>query len=357
VADAAGLAFDARLELEGLALEAAFEVRPGERVVLVGPSGAGKTTCLHLIAGLREADCAHIALDGRPLTDTERGIDVPPHRRDVGLVFQDLALFPHLDAVANVSYGLRARGRPPDEARAAASRWLERLGLAGLGRRPVTALSGGERQRVALARAMAAEPRVLLLDEPFSGLDVVTRNEVRAGLRAFLATLTIPSLLVTHDALEALMFGDRLVVLEQGRVTQSGAWSELAARPRSSYGAALTGFNLIRATLTPGEGLRTARAGGLEITVQSDEPAGEVWLAFAPTEVLLAPQRFGVSMRNWFQCRVRESVPLGGHVRVMLDGGTPLVADISQEAADALGLASGETLWAWIEATAIRVYR
>jgi len=357
VAEAAGLTFAARVALEGLALEAAFEIRPGERVALVGPSGAGKTTCLHLVAGLRSAEHALITLDGRPLTDTQRGIDVPPHRRDVGLVFQDLALFPHLDALANVSYGLGARGRPRGQVREAAARWLEEVGLADLGPRPVTALSGGERQRVALARAMAAGPRVLLLDEPFSGLDVVTRNEVRAGLRAFLATLTIPALLVTHDALEALMFGDRLVVLEQGRVTQSGSWSELASRPRSSYVAALTGFNLLRATLAPGAGWRTARAGPLELTVQSDEPAGEVWLAFAPTAVLLVPQRFGVSTRNWFLCRMRESLPLGGHVRVMLDGGTPLVADVSQEAADALGLEPGSTIWAWIEATAIRVYR
>jgi molybdate transport system ATP-binding protein len=351
------LSFDGAVALGGFRLEASFSVGPGETLVLVGQSGAGKSTCLAAVAGLRRLQAGRVCCGGEAWSDAERGIHLPPEARRVGLSFQDYALFPHLSVRRNVAYGPRARGRPRAEAEALAASWLERLGLGEVAGRAVGEISGGQRQRVALARALAAEPRVLLLDEPFGSLDVATRGAVRAELRAFLAGCGLPTLLVTHDPVDALAFGDRIAVLEAGRLSQIGTREELLAQPRSAFVAELAGLNLYRAELAPGSGLKEARAGAVVFHVLAEGGGGPVFLAFAPSEVALFAARPPGSAQNAFEGTVREVWPLPDRLRVVLDAGVVMAAEVTREAAAALALAPGRSLWAAVKATAVRVYR
>jgi molybdate transport system ATP-binding protein len=205
----------ARKALRDFALDVRTTFAPGV-TVLAGPSGAGKSTLLRIVAGLTRPDAGRVVVGGRVLDGA--GVRVAPFRRDVAYVFQEYALFPHLDVLDNVAYGLVARGVAREPGRTAARAWLERLGLGSLGRARPGTLSGGERQRVALARALAWAPRALLLDEPFAALDEATRGRVRDEVRATLAGLEIPVVLVTHDEGDVQAFSAPVVRLERGRV-------------------------------------------------------------------------------------------------------------------------------------------
>ncbi len=222
-----------RKRLRDITLDIELACEPGTTLV-VGPSGAGKTTLLRLIAGLDAVDAGRIEID-TDLLDDGNGRFVPARKRDIAFVFQEYALFPHLSVAKNVGYGLVARGlvRAEREARVAAA--LERFGIAETARVRPDRLSGGQRQRVALARALVLEPRALLLDEPLAALDVRTRAAVRDDLRATVAQLPIPTLLVTHDAADARAFPERIVILEAGAVTQSGSYAQLCAAPASAF--------------------------------------------------------------------------------------------------------------------------
>ncbi|HET7291678.1 MAG TPA: ATP-binding cassette domain-containing protein [Vicinamibacteria bacterium] len=351
-----GLDFDAALSFGGFELEARFSVAEGETLALVGPSGAGKSTCLGIIAGLVPPRAGRVVCGGEVWNDHDHGLILPPERRRVGMLFQEFALFPHLTLQQNVGYGARCRGRSRAEAEAVASRWLERLGLGGLGERRVAELSGGQRQRGALARALASEPRLLLLDEPFGSLDVATRGSVRSELRRFLAEFGLPTVLVTHDPVDALALGERIAVLEDGRLTQVGTREQLLSAPRSAFVAELAGLNLYRADLADGRGLKEARASGVSFHVLADDHHGPAFVAFAPAEVSLSRERLPGSAQNAFLGRVLEVRPLPDRLRVVLDVGVVLVAEVTREAAAALGLGAGRPLWASIKATAIHVY-
>ena len=213
---------------------------------MLGPNGAGKTTLLRILAGLLSPDEGRVVLDGRVLDDTSTGEHVPPEARPVGVVFQNYLLFPHLSALENVAFGLRSRGVPKAEARARAAEWLDRVGLAEFRASKPKQLSGGQAQRVALARALATEPRLLLLDEPLAALDASTRLETRRELRRQLDGYDGVRLLVTHDPMEAIALAERLIVLEAGRISQTGTPQEISERPRSRYVADLVGVNLFR---------------------------------------------------------------------------------------------------------------
>jgi ABC-type sulfate/molybdate transport systems ATPase subunit len=214
------LRFDVRKRLREFTLTAAAVVAPGVTFV-EGPSGAGKTTLLRLIAGLVEPDRGRVALDDRTLNDTETRTFVPPHRRNIALVFQEYALFGHLDVTGNVAYGLRARGVPRPERDARVARALERLEIGALGGARVTELSGGQRQRVALARALVVEPAALLLDEPLAALDPSTRDRVRGELAAILRGVAVPTLFVSHDPSDRELFADSPALrLERGELVQ-----------------------------------------------------------------------------------------------------------------------------------------
>jgi thiamine transport system ATP-binding protein len=205
--------------------DASLEVSSGETVTVLGPSGSGKTTLLRVVAGLQVPDVGRVVLDGEDLAG------VPPHRRGVGLVFQDHALFPHRNVAENVGFGLRMRGDDPQAIAKRVRELLELVGLAGFERRTVGTLSGGEQQRVALARALATEPRLLLLDEPLGSLDRRLRDRLLEDLARLFDELDVTALYVTHDHTEAFTLGDRVAVMRHGRVVQVATPDELWAGP------------------------------------------------------------------------------------------------------------------------------
>jgi molybdate transport system ATP-binding protein len=217
------LALDVELELDQ---------RP---LVLVGPNGAGKTSLLLFLLGVLQPEAGRIQLGERVLFDARAGIDVPLEARQLGYVPQDYALFPHLTVRENLEFALRSSGVRGGEVGERALRMLCDLELAELAERRATALSGGEKQRVALARALSVRPRALLLDEPLAAFDVAARRETRAFLSDYLQRLELPTLVVTHDGADARALGDRIAVLEAGRIVQIGSWAELGAQPKSDF--------------------------------------------------------------------------------------------------------------------------
>ncbi len=261
------------------------------------------------------------------------------------------------DPCAETSDTGRAPGvSPMKSADGSSTTSLARLDLAPLADRPVTELSGGQRQRVALARALASDARILLLDEPFASLDATLRAKVRAELRGFLRETGLPALVVTHDPLDAFVVGDRLAVIERGRVVQAGTGEELLSHPRTPFVADLVGLNVYEAELESGAGLKAARAGAVTFHVLADELGGAVHLAFAPSDVALAAEPPTGSYQNTFEVRVREVLGLPDRLRVILDAGMPMAADITREAGRGLPLAPGSAIWAMVKATSIRVY-
>jgi molybdate transport system ATP-binding protein len=335
-----------QLTLGRLRLEAEVAVATGELVVLLGPNGAGKTTLLRALAGLVALERGRVVLDGAVLEDTAAGTWVPTERRPVGFVFQDYLLFPHLSALENVAFGLRARGLGRAEA------WLDRVGLAAhAGSRP-RALSGGQAQRVALARAMVGQPRLLLLDEPLAALDAATRTELRRDLRRHLASFDGTRLLVTHDPLEALTLADRLVVLEDGRVTQTGSPSEVSGRPRSRYVAELVGVNLYRGRA---EGAAIELEGGGRL-IAADGHRGQVFAAVHPHAVALHRHPPEGTPRNSWPGTAEALEVVGDRVRVRMSGTVPIVAEVTPAAANELRLADGGPVWATVKATEVTVY-
>jgi len=339
------------LTLGTLVLEVELAVATGELVVLLGPNGAGKTTLLRAIAGLVPLDRGRVVLDGDVLEDTAAGTWVPTEQRPVGFVFQDYLLFPHLSALENVAFGLRARGLPKAEARRRAAGWLERVGLAThAGARP-RALSGGQAQRVALARAMVGDPRLLLLDEPLAALDAATRTEVRRDLRRHLASFDGTRLLVTHDPLEAMALADRLVVLEGGHITQTGSPAEVSGRPRSRYAAELVGVNLFHGHA---DGHAVKLPGG--VLVVADDHHGEVFAAVHPHAVALHRQPPEGTHRNIWPGTADALEVVGDRVRVRVSGTVPVVAEVTPAAASELRLADGGPVWATVKATEVTVY-
>lgn len=227
------------VRFEGCGTEAldhiSFSLAPGEICVVLGSSGGGKTTLLRSIAGLQPLERGRVELDGRDVAD------VPPHRRNIGFMFQDSALFPHLDVAGNIEFGLRMAGVDRPERRGRCADMLELVGLPGFERRSVSELSGGERQRVALARTLAPSPVLLLLDEPMGSLDRVLRDRLIEDLGSMLTDLGLTTVHVTHDHTEALALADHVLVLEQGRVLQQGRLDEVVSAPADAHVARLLG--------------------------------------------------------------------------------------------------------------------
>jgi molybdate transport system ATP-binding protein len=314
-----------------------------ETLALVGPSGAGKSSVLRSIAGLLRPDRGRIALGSTAWLDTKTGVDLPPERRSVGLVFQEYALFPHLDVRGNVAFGGRAR---VDEL-------LGRFGISHLAKARPGDLSGGERQRVALARALARDPAVLLLDEPLSALDTHTRGVVRGELAELLAELRLPTLLVTHDFEDAAALADRVGVLVDGRILQLGSAAELLAAPADAFVASFTGANLLHGTARPGaDGLTEVVLDSGGSAFSTDAGAGRVGLAVYPWEVALARTEAADSALNHLRGEVRSLVTLGNRVRVRVG---PLTAEITSASAERLRLVEGEPVVASFKATATRL--
>lgn len=275
------LAVSACVPERGVELE--LEVAGGQTLALIGPNGAGKSTVLSLVSGALRPATGQVVLDGRLLTGQRRW--VPPHARRVTTLSQDPVLFPHLTALGNIMFALRSQGMPRPQARSEAQRRLAELGLDELSDRRPSHLSGGQAQRVAIARALAADPRLLLLDEPMAALDIDVASALREQLRRYLAGRT--ALIVTHDVLDALTLADRLAVLEQGRLVEQGPTRDLLTRPRTAFSARFAGLNLLSGRWV-GDGVLLPD--GARLPAHGEHAAGtEVLASFRPSVVHLVP--------------------------------------------------------------------
>ena len=304
-------------------VQAAFSARPGQVLAIIGPNGAGKSTLLHALAGLVDVE-GHARLRGTDL------LSVPVRERRVGLVFQGQLLFPHLSALDNVAFGPRSRGADRATAEALAKDWLERFRIGDLAHRKPRELSGGQAQRVAIARALATDPDVLLLDEPFTGLDVSVQMALRIELGQHLRDFPGIALLVTHDAIDALTLADRVLVLDEGRVAQVGPPAQVAAEPRTPHVARLVGLNLV--------------------------PDGDDLIAFTPDTVVVSlAEPVGSSRLRW-RGTIATLAPHGDAVRLLVHASPDLLADLTPAAATELGLVPGREVWLSAKATAVSRY-
>ncbi|MGK5734282.1 ABC transporter ATP-binding protein, partial [Streptomyces sp. URMC 124] len=359
------------------ATTATLTAPPGTTIAVVGPNGAGKTTLLRALLGLTDrANATPLHLGDKDASAE------PPHKRNISWVPQEISLFPHLTALANTAYGLRAQGVPKAEAYRQARHWLNRLDVGTLAHRRPASLSGGQAQRVALARALAARPRLLLLDEPLAALDQSARSAVRHTLRTHLADFPGVCLIVTHDPVEAVSLADHVLVLEDGATVQYATPTELTRHPRSPWVARMLGRNAWpgKATaegtvvLDDGASLTTADRPEPPTGVSPEPPTGAraeptaglpgpttglaeptTGLAVAPPEAvsLHTTRPTPGSPRNTWQGTIREITAHGGRLRVLVAGEPDVVAEITPAAAAELGLAEGTPVWVSVKATEI----
>ncbi|MGI9579001.1 MAG: sulfate/molybdate ABC transporter ATP-binding protein [Microthrixaceae bacterium] len=344
------------VELGSLTLNAELSVSGGTTTSLLGPNGAGKTTLLRAVAGLRPLTSGHLSIGGVRVDDPAVGRFVAPEARRVALVPQDHLLFDHMTVLDNVAFGLRCRKVDRDESERRATEHLERVGLRELAHERPPSLSGGQSQRVALARALATEPDVLLLDEPMAALDASARPRVRAQLRRWLEDFAGATVLVTHDPLDAWSVAEELVVLEDGRVTQSGPLRDVTARPTTSYVADLVGTNLLSGTASGHE----ADVGETTVFL-ADSTDGDVFVTVAPSAISLAPRSPDAeppagSQRNHWALEVEAVEPFGERLRVTLGGALSLVAEVTPDSVAELGLHAGSPVWATTKATEVACY-
>jgi molybdate transport system ATP-binding protein len=333
--------------------DVSVNLAPGETLAVLGPNGAGKSTLLSVMAGLLRPDTGSGEVDGKVLFHLGPGANTwtAPHRRGTALLAQEPLLFPHLSVLDNVAFGPRSAGAAKAAARETARHWLAEVDAADLASRRTGELSGGQAQRVAVARALAADPGVLLLDEPMAALDIHAAPLLRRLLRRVLAGRR--AVIVTHDVLDAYMLADRVIVLEGGRITEEGPVREVLRRPRSRFAAGLAGLNLVAGTVTSA-GIRSAE--GLEIAGQHDDPLvpGQAGVAaFPPSAVSVFLSEAHGSPRNSFRVRLTDLEPHGDQIRVRAG---ELAADITPAASADLGLAPGLEAYFVVKAAAVSIY-
>lgn len=351
-----------RIDRGELRIEAELDADAGETVALLGPNGSGKSSIVACLAGLVTPAEGTVTLDGRPLDDVAAGLHVPSEERPIGITFQDGLLFPHLSAVENAAFPLRAQGLEKDRSRDRARELLGRLGFptGRLSARP-SDLSGGEAQRVVLARALIGEPRLLLLDEPTSSLDVRARSELRPLIRSILDGFEGIRVLVTHDPVEAMTLADRIVVLEAGRVTQRGTPEQLRNAPHTPYVADLVGVNLFAGRLEPlddGAGRIVTDSGDVVVPWPGDaarEPVRDVLGVLRPADVALHVRPPEGSARNTLRGRVAEIAVEGQRARVRLASAPPVVAEVTLGSIGRLGIHEGADVWASFKAVEVTV--
>lgn len=335
----------------GFRLDIDLDLQAGRTVALLGPNGAGKSTTLAVVAGLLPITSGLVALGDRVFDEPATGRFVTPQDRSVGVVFQDYLLFPHLDVLENVAFGLRANGVPRRAARDRARQAVSRFGLVSVATTAVDELSGGQAQRVALARALVSDPDILLLDEPMAALDATTSVESRRVLSHHLDEFAGPRLLITHDATEARLLGDEIVIMEDGVVTQRGTADDLLLRPRTRYAADLVGANLLLG-LAADAGVAVD---GHILRVADTETVGPVVATIRSQAITLHRARPDGSARNSWLTSVAEVEDHGDRLRVQLGQPLPLTAEVTPGAVRELGLAPDLPVWISVKATDIHI--
>jgi len=331
--------------LEGIS----FRVEPGESVCLLGASGSGKTTLLKIIAGLESAEKGDVLWNGVSIAK------IPVHRRHFSLMFQDYALFPHMNVEKNIAFGLKQAGMPKIAQQKRVSALLEQMDLAGFGRRRVTDLSGGEQQRVALARALAPNPRLLMLDEPLGALDRALREQLMGELRHLLHQSGLPAVYVTHDQREAFSIADRIILLHEGRIIQSGNPEAVYRNPINAWVAQFLGLtNFLTGSVKSIHPLRIAIG---NLTVQTDLGDSEEFFIDQKVQILIRPEGMELATEeqniNCFQARVNDSVFLGETCQSELQmEGTGSMLSFSSK----VPVRAGESIWLKIKPEGMMIY-
>lgn len=333
--------------------DVSLRLGPAETIAVLGPNGAGKSTLLAIISGLLRPDTGKATIGEKVLFDltADKSLWSAPHNRGTALLAQEALLFPHLSALDNVAFGPRSAGASRTEARETAAHWLAEVDAGSLASRRPGQLSGGQAQRVAVARALAADPDLLLLDEPMAALDIHAAPLLRRLLKRVLANRR--AIIITHDILDALMLADRVIVLEDGRITEEGPTREVLEKPRSRFAAGLAGLNLMTGRVT-GQGLVTAQ--GQIVAGHHDDttvPGQDGVAVFPPSAVSVFLTEEHGSPRNSFPVTITDLEPHGDQIRVRAGG---LSADITPAASADLGLIPGMTVHFVIKATAIAIH-
>lgn len=339
--------------LKRFALDAAFDA-PAGITILFGASGSGKTATIKSIAGILRPDSGHISIDGRVLFDSDRGINVRIQERRVGLVFQNLKLFPHLSALGNVEFSMV--DLPRQQRRREALEMMERLRVKHTALRPPSQISGGEAQRVALARALASKPRLLLLDEPLSAIDEATKHDIIADLKMINRDLRLPMIYVTHSRDEAVSLGDHLIAYENGRVVTTGEPLEIFEAPVIASIARLTGVeNVFEGTVAqrnPAAGTMTVIMNDesgccyLDIPLGKQNQGDAVKVAIRSGDILLATEEVrSTSARNILRGSVTAIEERGDYSIVRVKSGVTWAASITRQAAGELGLSNRQEIW------------
>ena len=368
-------------------LDMRFSSESGKTTVLLGESGSGKSTVLRLIAGLLKPDKGHFVLDDETYVDTAQHFDIPPQERPIGYVFQEYVLFPHLSVFDNVAFGLRMEGGiSRQEIRQRVGEALEQVHLVGYDDRRPRQLSGGQQQRVAIARALALKLQLLLLDELLSALDIQTRREVEQELRQILSRLQLTTVMVSHQYIDALLFGDQIIVLDHGKVIQQGSHLDLLMHPQSPYIAEIVGVNLLKgqvvstdASLFHTISLSKSESKDLEVIAISQDDTQhqtkltlqqEVWVVVDPRSITLHQSKPEGSARNVFRGEIIQIIPISAtfsetekkmeglmRVSMLIDPALPpLSADITVTSTSQLELSEGKVIYASFKATETRAY-
>lgn len=351
-----------RLEVRTRVLHRDFDVdlelEDGDVLAVLGPNGAGKSTLLSLIAGLLRPDSGRIVLGEDVVTDTATGVFVAPHARGVAMLAQQALLFPHMSVQANVAYAPRCKGVTRSRAHDIANRWLRAVEAHELADRRPAQLSGGQAQRVAVARALAAEPRVLLLDEPMAALDVAAAPAVRRLLRGILRETRRTAVIVTHDLLDALGIANKVIVIEDGRIVERGAVRDVLAAPRSEFAARIAGVNLISGVIGEPGCLRTP-SGAMVFGVGEVAPGTAAVALFTPAAVSVHLDPPHGSPRNVIAATIAEMDLASAGIRVrgadQPDGSTGLAADVTSAAVADLDLAPGRDVYFVVKAQEVQL--
>jgi molybdate transport system ATP-binding protein len=348
------LTVQVRHRLGRIKLDAHLRVDGGV-LALIGPSGAGKTSVLQAIAGLLKPEWGHIATDKMVLLDTEASINLPAEERRVGMLFQDAALFPHMTVAGNIEYGLHPRPTSRRERDARVTEILDRFRIGPLASAKPRQISGGERQRVALARAVATSPDLLLLDEPLSALDSVTKAHVSAELSQWLLELSLPTILVSHDFADVVGLADHVAIIEEGSIVQSGTKNDVLRSPGSAFAAAFAGINYFPGdAVTRGDLTEVHGQDGMVIW-SADTLVGSVGAVVHPWDVSVSDERLEISAMNCLSGPVIQIANVGNSTRVTIGSTPPIVAEITGESVDRLGLVPNRVVYASWKAAVTRL--